>query len=226
VLILQRVHRALCFLLSIIPVSHTMHYYIYPKFLNSGFKRLLLILLLLIGVLVTACQNEEDQKKDEKFYFDLKSFIENQIVYLNDKKPVVTKTVELGGKKVSHKSKDIDWKKELELFVQADLNKPSYRLSYIVQRKDSATYEYTLKPNVELPVRYLKIVTDTSLHQPIYVKALFQSTNKIYKSEKTIELACTRKDNLWELTSYAVNGYQKLIFMDRKAFDIHASIGF
>jgi hypothetical protein len=202
-----------------------MHYKICPEYLNLTFKRLFLIFLILIGVLVTACQREEDQNKDEKFYFDLKSFVENQIVYLNDKKPVVTKTVGLDGKQVSNQSKDIDWKKELELFVQADLNKPSYRQSYIIERKDSSIYEYRLKPNVDLPVRYLKIVTDTSLHQPIYVKASFQSANKIYKSEKTIEMSSTRKDNRWELTSYAVNGYQQLIFMDRKAFDIKAKIG-
>ncbi|MEO6620652.1 MAG: hypothetical protein ABIN80_18475 [Dyadobacter sp.] len=194
--------------------------------MNPTLKRFLVVFFVLIGVLLAACQNEEDRNKEEKFYFDLKSFIENQIVYLNDKRPIVTKIVGLDRKTVSNKSKDIDWKKELELFVQADLNKPSYRSSYIVERKDSATYEYTLKANVELPVRYLKIVTDTNLHQPIYVKARFQSVNKIYKSEKTIELACSKKNNLLELTSYAVNGYQKLIFMDRKAFDIKANIGF
>jgi hypothetical protein len=202
-----------------------MHHNIYPNSLNTSINKLFLVLLALAGTFVSACQNEEDRNKDEKFYFDLKSFVENQIVYLNDKKPIVSKTVGLDGKTVSNESKDIDWKKELELFVQADLNKPSYRQSYMVERKDSSTYEYRLKPNVDLPVTYLKIITDSSLHQTIYVKALFQSSNRIYKSEKTIELSCTRGDNIWELTSYSVNGYQQLIFMDRKTFDIKANIG-
>ncbi len=203
----------------------TMHQKIYPDFHFPSFRKLSSFIFLSTIFLVSACQNDVDDKNEVKTYYDLKGFIENQIVYLNDKKPMVNKTAGLGGQHVTNHLKDIDWKKELELFVQADLNKPSYRQSYNIDRKDSSTYEYRIKPNVELPVRYLKIVVDSAVHQPVYVKALFQSANKIYKSEKTIELTRIQTDNVWELSSYEVHGYQKLIFMDRKDFDIVAKIG-
>jgi hypothetical protein len=202
-----------------------MHQKIYPDYDSRGSKRLLLFFFTLICIFTTACESDVEQNDEIKTYFDLKGFVENQIVELNDKKPMVTKIAGLGKQRVTNKVNDIDWKKELELFVQADLNKPSYRQSYTIERKDSSTFEYHLKPNVELPVHYLKIMTDTSVHQPIYVKALFESENKIYKSEKSIELTRTQRNNVWELSSYEVHGYQKLIFMDRKDFDIIAKIG-
>ncbi|NIJ51339.1 hypothetical protein [Dyadobacter arcticus] len=175
--------------------------------------------------MLLSCGSEQTNDKNEKYYYDLKGFVDNQIVYLDEKKPMVYKTTMLNGKKEIGKSTNIDWKKELELFIQADINKPAYRQSYDVVRKDSSEYEYTLRPNMNLPVRYLKIVTDKSINQPLYVKALLKSENKIYDSEKSIELICTKANNLWELKSFSVHGYQKLIFMDKKLFQIESKIG-
>ncbi|WP_229208816.1 hypothetical protein [Dyadobacter luticola] len=176
--------------------------------------------------LVTACQTKKVEEKNEKHYYDLKGFVENQIVYLEEKKPEVSKTAVLNGKSEQIKTKDIDWKKELELFVQADINKPSYRISYNVSRRDSAEYEYKLKPEMQATVQYLKIVTDSVVNQPVYIKAILKSENRIYKSEKTIELRCAQINNLWQVSSFSVDGYQKLIFTDKKSFHITSKIGF
>jgi hypothetical protein len=180
---------------------------------------------LIYFVLLLGCQSGTTEETDEKYYYDLKGFIEKQIIYLEDKKPKVEKMALLNGREEAVKTEAIDWRKELELFLQADINKPSYRQSYQVTRRDSTEYEYTLKPNTKLPVQYLKIITDTSVNQPIYVKALLLSENKIYKSEKNIELFCSRRDNLWELSSFSVKGYQKLMFIDKKSFQITSKIG-
>lgn len=175
---------------------------------------------------ITSCQDESGTgKEDVKLYFDLKGFIGNQVIYLNDKKPEITKTAALGKRKEVLKSRNVDWKKELELFVQADLNKPSYRQSYEVIRPDSSHYEYRLKANADLPVKYLKITIDTTLKQPVYVEALLVARNKIYSSEKKIKLQSVRKDNLLEIGSYSIEGYQKLVFMETKPFTIAGKIG-
>jgi hypothetical protein len=119
----------------------------------------------------------------------------------------------------------VDWKKELELFVQADINKPSYRQSYEVVQNGPTHYEYRLKPGNDLPVAYLKIETDSVLKQPLYVEAIIKAKNKIYNSEKKIALRSVKRDNLLEVTSYSVDGYQKLIFVEKKVFSIQSKIG-
>lgn len=175
---------------------------------------------------LVSCRREESQDDAPKLYYDLKGFIENQIVYLSEKKPKVSKTALLGSKRETSETRGIDWKKELELFVQADINKPSYRQRYEVVQNGPLHYEYRLKPGNDLPVAYLKIDTDSILRQPLHVEALIRASNKIYNSEKKVILNAAKRDNLVEIKSYEVDGYQKLIFVEKKVFSIRGQIGF
>jgi hypothetical protein len=193
-------------------------------FYIPGSKFPMLILVLFAAALMS-CENSEDMGKDEKYYYDLKGFINNQIIVLNEKKPEVSKELIMDDLKEVSTSKDVDWKKELELFIQADLNKPSYQKSYTVVRADSLSYDYILKPNEDMPVRRLNIRLDEATHQPVAVKALLKSENKIYTSEKTISLTCVKRENLLEVSSYSVVGYQKLALMKRKSFSVSGKIG-
>jgi hypothetical protein len=174
---------------------------------------------------LVSCRQEETRDDGPKTYYDLKGFIENQIVYLNEKKPEVSKTAILGSKREVSKTREVDWKKELELFVQADINKPSYRQSYEIVQNGPVHYEYRLKPGNDLPVSYLKIDTDSILKQPLHVEALIRASNKVYHSEKKVVLSAARRDNLLEVNSYDVTGYQKLIFVEKKVFSIRGEIG-
>lgn len=174
---------------------------------------------------LVSCRPEETGDDAPKLYYDLKGFIENQIVYLNDKKPKVSKTAVLGSKREVSETREVDWKKELELFVQADINKPSYRQSYEVIGNGPLHYEYRLKSGNDLPVAYLKIDTDTVLKQPLHVEALIRTKNKIYNSEKRVVLNAQKRNSLLEVNSYEVTGYQKLIFVEKKEFSILGQIG-
>lgn len=174
---------------------------------------------------LVSCRQEETRDDAPKVYYDLKGFIENQIEYLNEKKPEVSKTAILGSKREASKTREVDWKKELELFVQADINKPSYRQSYEMVQNGPLHYEYRLKPGNDLPVAYLKIDTDSILKQPLRVEALIRASNKVYNSEKKVVLNAAKHDNLVEVNSYEVDGYQKLIFVEKKVFSIHGQIG-
>lgn len=191
-----------------------------PVFLKSSFLYIFMCLTML-----SACRESVTDPNEKKAYYDLKGFVENQIVYLNEKKPKVAKTVQLDGKKELRVGIETNWKKELELFAQADINKPAYNKSYSVTRSDSSVYEYKIREGENLPVRYLMIKVDSATQQPVLVKALLRSENRIYSSEKLIELTSSRRNNLLEVSGYSVKGYQKLLFMDRKSFDITAKIG-
>jgi len=187
--------------------------------------RILTIVAAILLFSLASCQPEETRDDAPKAYYDLKGFIENQIVYLNEKKPEVNKTAILGSKREVSKTREVDWKKELELFVQADINKPSYRQSYEVIQNGPVSYEYRLKPGNDLPVAYLKIDTDSVLKQPLRVEAFLRASNKVYNSERKVVLNTSKRDNLLGVTSYEVNGYQKLIFVEKKIFAIRGEIG-
>lgn len=174
---------------------------------------------------LASCRQEETRDDAPKIYYDLKGFVETQIVYLNEKKPEVSKTALLGSKREVSKTREVDWKKELELFVQADINKPSYRQSYEIAQNGPLHYEYRLKPGNDLPVSYLKIDVDSVLKQPLHVEALIRASNKVYNSEKKLVLNAAKRDNLQEINTYEVDGYQKLIFVEKKVFRIHGQIG-
>ena len=176
--------------------------------------------------LLTSCDSPQERQSKVKNYYDLKGFIETQISMLNQEKPEVTKMMKVSDKQETRSSKDVDWKKELELFSQADINKPAYSKSYEIEKPDSATVIYTLKKEETLPVRYVKIILDKKSGNPISIQALLRAENKLYQSEKNISLSGLIQNKRWILQSYSIRGYQKLATMDRKLFDISAQVNY
>lgn len=203
--------------------------------MNTGFQHFTLqrscnqfikCLSVIIFLFLMGCDQPQDKKTEKKTYYDVKGFIETQIAFLSEQKPQVSKQMSVAGKKEERSTKNVDWKKELELFIQADINKPAYSKSYVVEKPDSLTVIYTLKSTENLPVRYLKVQLDEISGNSISIKALLRSENKLYKSEKNIEMHCASQSNQWHLTSYSIKGYQKLAMTDQKDFDIKAQVSY
>ncbi|MCF2445577.1 hypothetical protein L0657_16555 [Dyadobacter sp. CY345] len=170
------------------------------------------------------CDQSQEKSTEKKVYYDLKGFIETKISSLSKQKPTVDKTMSVSGKNESRSTRQIDWKKEMELFVQADINKPAYSKSYAISKPDSLTTVYTLKTEENIPVKSVMIRMDKNTGDPVIIKALLRSENKLYQSEKNIELHCGGSRAQWKLTSYSIRGYQKLATMDKKDFDISANV--
>ncbi len=139
--------------------------------------------LLFISLLLLGC-NESNNKNIPKHCYDLAGFINQQISQLTANKPLIQKNLLIDEKTGVIQTKAIDWDKELELFLQADLNKQSYQLSY---DKDSTQnmLVYRLKKGESLPIKRLKIAFDEE-KSPKYIEALMQVENYLYQSEKTI----------------------------------------
>lgn len=187
----------------------------------SGYTQLFFALVIL---LLISCDSTKEEEQQTKKFYDLKGFIESQIVQLDSEKPVVLKVMEIGADRNELSTKDVDWKKELELFVQADINKPAYSQSYSVIRSDSLNLEYVVKQGENLPVRHLKIQLNEAGGVPIKIEASIRSENKLYQSEKNIYLRCSVKDNSTQIISYDISGFQKLVTMQEKLFSIQAKV--
>ena len=172
--------------------------------------------LLTFCALLSACNPEIKEGKTKK-YFDLKGLIESQIKMLNKQKPMVQKTILMSEKSESQLVKTIDWAKELELFIQMDLNKPAFIQSYKVDSA-SMSVKYELKDTEKLPVKYLKI--SRVGENGISIEALMSSKNYLYQTERHLKLSL--KNN--KIYDYQIEGFQKIVFGDRKAFKINSVI--
>ncbi|RRB11105.1 hypothetical protein EHT87_26375 [Larkinella knui] len=153
-------------------------------------------------------------------YYDLKSYVEQQIGQLKSQHPTVVKQAGFGNEKEQQTTKDIDWSRELDLFLQADINKQAYQASYQKLRPDSLTYEYTLKPGEKLPVRFLRIELDSVTREPRLVKATLRTKNSLYESERNVWLQSEKG----VLKRYHIEGFQQLAWLDQKRFLIDGQI--
>jgi hypothetical protein len=192
-------------------------------FYRSAFIRFTLVLGIL-SVCFTSCDPGEQQASGPNTYYDLKDFVNNQTVLLEKGKPLVQKTVISNGKREILETSEVNWKRELALFLQADLNKAAYGNSYKTIKSDSLHYEYVLKPGEKLPVQYLRVVLDKVGGSPAWISAQIVTKNRLYTSEKNIELRCANYRGQWTIISYLSKGFQKLALMDAKVFEVDGKI--
>lgn len=171
---------------------------------------------------LVSCGAEEKEETNNNFY-DLKGFVNGQIHLLTELKPIVNKKMKVGEEVEETKTTSIDWEKELELFVKADLNKPVNRLLYDI-KQDSSAVTYTLKEGEDASVRFLKIVLDKSSGNPLSIEAKVNAKNKLYESEKNLGLNCGEVKGKWRILSYQVSGFQDLVISERKPFEIEAVV--
>ncbi|ADB41996.1 hypothetical protein [Spirosoma linguale] len=186
--------------------------FVYPVFLLS--------LLLLSGCTNPAQQNQPD------VYYDVLTYVKGQITDLSARKPLTSKTVAINKKRNQQTTHEINWSRELELFTQADINKPALRSSYQVSRPDSLTYQYTLKNSEErLTVRSLMVRLDSTTRKPGRIEAVLQTRNPLYASERHLVLnSGPTAGKQWGLQEYTVSGFQKLPLFDKNEFFVNGKV--
>jgi hypothetical protein len=182
----------------------------------------LIFLLLFLGL--AACTPEKNQARTGQYY-DLASFVESQIGELDSLRPTVEKTVVSGNARETKQISAINWSKELDLFVQADLNKPAYRNSYQVEKVGDYTLIYRARPGEEVPVKYLKIEVDAAAGKPRHVEVTITSENYLYNSEKKLFLhGSPDAQGRWRVREYQVSGYQQLAFFSKRPFEVKGRV--
>ncbi|MGA0556216.1 hypothetical protein ACO2Q8_06185 [Larkinella sp. VNQ87] len=173
---------------------------------------------LLLGL--AACSNPA-REAPAGTYYDLKAYIEQQINQLQKQQPTVVKQAGFGVEKEQTTTKTIDWSRELDLFLQADINKQAYQSSYRKNRPDSLTYEYTLKTGESIPVQVLRIELDSTTRQPRRVRATLRTKNSLYESERTVWLEADQG----AIKHYHIEGFQQLAWLEPKRFLIDGRVG-
>ncbi len=116
-----------------------------------------------------------------------------------------------------------DWTKELQIFQQADIDKPALRGQYLVD--SAATPDggmrrtYRRRPGVSHPVEQLTVISQGSQVQQL--RAVVAQDNPLVYSAKRLELNCQNG----QLTTYRVRGVQKLILFDSVQYAVQGRVG-
>ncbi len=181
--------------------------------------------LLLSSVLISGC-TDPAQQNQPNVYYDVLGYVKGQITDLSTQKPIISKTVAINEKRNQQTTRDINWSRELELFTQADINKPALRSSYQLARPDSLTYQYTLKKSEErLTVRSLTVRLDSISQKPRRIEAILQTSNPLYSSERHLLLdSGPSADRQWRIQHYTVSGFQKLPYFDKNEFLVDGKV--
>lgn len=182
-----------------------------------------LYLISSIVLVLSSCTSQQTKDDQELVYYDVRHFVTQQIALLNEHRPMTKKWMKVGAQEEVSTTKTIDWQKELELFVKADLNKPVNRLLYTV--KESATQlNYSLKSGEDEPVQLLKITLDSLSGNPLRIEATVRTHNQLYQSQKKLRMECGPVKGIWRVVSYEINGFQELAITERKTFEVRSSI--
>lgn len=177
-------------------------------------KKLVYFLSLMIGI--SACQSESAEMKVKKYY-DLKGLVERQIEALKAEKPKVQKNISVNEIAENQTVDSLDWSKELDFFIQADLNKPAFVSSYRVD-SSSMGVKYFLKETDKLPVKFLEV--NRMGEDGVEIRALVSNNNYLYDTERNLKLSLQKG----QLIDYQINGFQKVVFGKKKMFKVSGKI--
>ncbi len=151
----------------------------------------------------------------DRQYLNLKVVIEQTELDYNKKKPIFQKEVSINGQTEKIVSKEIDWSKELEVFLTLDLNKRDYLNKYAIDSTEKLI-KYTLLATEEAPVREVKVRFDDAGISD--VDAILKTENFLYSSERILALRFATR----ELVRYEVSGWQQLFIGGKKYYHVNA----
>ena len=177
-------------------------------------KKIVYVLCIVLGI--SACQSESVEIKVKKYY-DLKGLMEKQIKVLKSEKLKVQKDISVNEVAENQTVDSLDWAKELEFFIQADLNKPAFVSSYRVD-SSSMGVKYFLKETENLPVKFLEV--NRMGEDGLKIRALVTNNNYLYDTERNLKLSLKQG----QLIDYQIDGFQKVIFGKKKNFKVNGKV--
>ncbi len=186
--------------------------------------------LFLILFFAAACNPaEENPQKVRREYFDIKGLLDKQIELLDSIGPSLHKIAVIDGVRdtITYTPGSSGWRKELEIFDEADLNKPRLKGLYeISEKKSPESYEiiYASKDPHSTPIDSLFVSVKTADKKSMKIHVLFHAGNFFYSSSQRLELDFTDMNGQLFLKSFDIQGWQKLILRDTTLYHIEASV--
>ena len=152
----------------------------------------------------------------KEFFFDLKQYMENQIAVLDSLKPKAKKIVTTDGTRETKIIDNINWKRELQPFLEVDLNKPACKDSYSIDTvadsndKDAYTIMYQTK-DLSLTTKLMTIEFN-HYRKPIQITVVNKTKNNLYSSYQNLIYR--------PLIGYSISGSQDVNVAQKSNYSI------
>ncbi|PKV67289.1 hypothetical protein [Pontibacter ramchanderi] len=187
--------------------------------------RIIGLLALLCGF--TACERPTPPLAAGKEpAYDLTAYLQEQTARLQQEQPPVLKSVITKGQPTETiQLEELDWEKELAIFQEVDLSRPALRDFYSDERhtlpNGSTMSVFTKNVEAAAPVERLQLTVSPAkkLEQ---LEAVVLEENLLFYSKRNIRLMA--EPGTGNLSSYRVEGVQKLIFGDSLRYRVDANL--
>lgn len=187
------------------------------------------VIFFLLSILLISAGCERRAYEKAPAYFDIDSLIDAQLVLLVQRQPALHKEALIGSDSANVTFTPADstaWAKELDIFRQLDMiNKPVNRDNYEVQDNVADTRSNLkicrYKAKKELPLAYLNIYYTSDHRNVRRIEGLYQEQNALYASSRYLLIELNKVYDDIALTSYQIEGGQKMIMGDSTAFKIN-----
>jgi hypothetical protein len=164
-----------------------------------------LICLLLITIF--SCRYD-DQKKERPAYFDIATYFNKEALRLSKNNLAVNKTVWVDGKKEQKNIIIKNWEKEFEIFIDADINKASWKGFFSVN--GNADEEVYVSNDKKIPVK--KVIVKKNGERITAIQIFIHNTNDLYNSQDSLSYF---PDSL-----YHIKKTQKIKLLSERKYEV------
>ncbi|PVY40412.1 hypothetical protein [Pontibacter virosus] len=163
---------------------------------------------------------------DREPAYDLTGYLQAQTARLQQEQPPVLKSVITKGQPTETlQMEELDWEKELAIFQEVDLSRPALRDFYREERHSlpngSTVSIFTKDAEAAAPVDRLQLTISPS-QKLESLEAMVLEENLLFYSKRNISLSA--EPGTGNLSSYRVEGVQKLIFGDSLRYRVDANL--
>lgn len=167
-----------------------------------------------IVLLFTACnlKEKEREKAKNKLYFDIENYFKSEAKRMAKKNSSINKTVSINGKTEQKTILIKNWEKEFAAFLDADINKASWRGDF--QLSTTANVKIYTTRNEKIPVKKLAVTQKNG--KVIAIKIFIHNINDLYVSQDSLSYF---PDSLYHIVKA-----QKIKLMEEKKYEVTGRI--
>ena len=188
-----------------------------------------IIMLLLAGIIFASCENTAQESRRFSVYYDVDSLINAQLNLLADIEPIrIKKVAKLNGEKevTDYLTDSLSLAQEFNVFRKANINKPAYEGTYLVneiQSDSGRVIEYLPKENANnIEVQSVHFFYEDD--QLVKIEAHVVEDHWLYDSDRTLTISLNENSSPAYIDHYQIRGTQKMILRDRVQFTIEGVV--
>ncbi|MEQ9439685.1 MAG: hypothetical protein RIG62_11585 [Cyclobacteriaceae bacterium] len=186
-----------------------------------------------VALLCWGCHYTTDVSEglDQEPYFDMPSLVQQQLLRLDSLHPSVEIIARIGDREETEQVKkdSSEWAETLQLFSDANINRPVLQGSYLVldstdQQHGWKVRMYRAKQPQEVEIPYLTVYYQDSLLDVRRIETKFHEENLLYNTSRQLEMQFKPSASGPQLVGYRSEGRQKMVLQDSVHYLLEATL--